>query len=461
METPADGAPKLWRRGTLVYTLSGLVFLFCWLLLGDFAWQLKERSVSDTARLVLRNFAASDLLVGLLIGSLPGAFAMIIGPVISVKSDRHRGRWGRRIPFLLVPLPAVVISMTGLAISPWLGAHLHDLLGGRSPGLNNCVLVTFAVCWAFFEIASILANATFGGLINDTVPQEVIGRFYALFRMVSLIDGIIFNRFLIKHAEHYFFWIFIGGGLLYGIGFTLMCVMVKEGEYPPVEPLDETARPGRFQAIRSYLRECFATPYYLWLFLALILCSLSFSPVNSFSLFYARSIGMSTEDYGGYIWPSYACSLTLAYPLGWLADRIHPLRLGIASILLYAVVTLWGAAFAITPRTFGYAFMAHTFISGTYMTAMASVGQRLYPKLKFAQFASASGLLDSVCRILLPSAMGLILDANGHNYRITFLVSGLFSSFGFVALVVVHRKFMQLGGPGNYIAPHVQPPDPV
>lgn len=450
---PTESSSKTWKVGTLVYTASGLVALFCWLLFGDFAWQLKERSVTATAQLVLRKFEASDFLVGLLVGSLPAALGMIIGPIVSVRSDRHRGRWGRRIPYLLVPLPVVVLSMVGLALCPTLGKHLHALLGANSPGFNQCVLATFVGCWGFFEVASIVANAVFGGLINDVVPHAVIGRFFGLFRMVSLIDGIIFNYFLIKHAEQHFFWIFIGTGLFYGIGFSIMCLMVKEGEYRPPDPLGESGRPGWWDAIRAYVRECFANPYYLWVFLATTLCALSFSPVNTFSIFYAKSLGMSMETYGKYIAGSYACSLALAYFLGSLADRFHPLRLGIVSLAIYAAVMLWGASYATDAGRFGVAFVAHTVISGAFFTSTASLGQRLYPKLKFAQFASAAGILNAAAFALLPPTMGRILDASGHNYRLTFLGSGILAALGLAGLLIVHHQFLKLGGPHHYVPP--------
>jgi hypothetical protein len=93
---PGQPAAKTWKAGTLTYTAAGLVVLFAWLLVGDFAWQLKERSVGATAQLILKKFGAADLLVGLLIGSVPAALGMIIGPVISMRSDRFRSRWGRR-----------------------------------------------------------------------------------------------------------------------------------------------------------------------------------------------------------------------------------------------------------------------------------------------------------------------------------------------------------------------------
>jgi len=457
--SPSDSAPlppsgpKVWKVGTLTYTAGGLVLLFCLLLFGDFAWQLKERSVGATAQLVLKKFQASDFLVGLLLSSIPAAIGMIIGPVISVRSDRHRGKWGRRIPFILVPLPFVVASMAGLAFAPTVGGQVHLWLGAGSPGLNFCVLGTFALFWGIFDIFSIMANAVFGGLINDVVPQAVIGRFFALFRMVSLVDGMIFNYFIIKHAEAHYFWIFIGTGLFYGIGFAIMLLNVKEGEYPPPKPVDETARPSRLQGIRDYFRECYTTPFYLWVFIGGIVCGMSFSPVNSFSIFYAKSLGMSMELYGKYLTVSFACSFVLAFFLGYLADRFHPLRLGMVAIGLYAAISIYGALFATDPRTFGFAFLAHTIISGTYFTSMASLGQRLYPKQKFAQFASAGGLLGAVCGGAMPPLIGLVLDWSHHNYRLTFVMGAFFATAGFIALAVVYRKFLKLGGPQNYVAP--------
>lgn len=452
MSSTQSTGPKSWKIGTLTYTTTGLVVLFAWLLVGDFAWQLKERSVGATAQLVLKSFGSPDVLVGLLIGSVPAAIGLILGPIISVRSDRARTRWGRRIPFLLVPLPVVVFSMFGLAATPHVGAWIHEFLGPRSPGPMGSSLLAFSIFWVFFELATIVTNALFGALINDVVPHEVIGRFFGLFRIVSLVDGIIFNVFLIKHAEEYYAWIFIGTGLIYGIGFTLMCLMVKEGEYPPPDAVED-GRPGRLASFKTYMRECFTTPFYLLVFGAVIFGALSFGPVNSFSIFYAKQLGIEMEIYGRFIAASYAVSLTLAYFLGILADKFHPVRMGIACLALYAAIALWGAFSISNLTTFGIAFVGHTVVSGAYLTATASIAQRLYPKLKFAQFASGQGILQAVCNGLMPPAVGLFLDLNHHNYRMTFLFSGLLALAGLVFYILVNRRFIQLGGPDHYRAP--------
>ena len=458
MSTPTKNSPKTWKAGTLTYSTGGLMVLFAWLLVGDFAWQLKERSVATTAQLVLKSFGSPDLLVGLLIGSVPAAIGLIIGPIISVKSDRTRTRWGRRIPFLLIPLPVVVLSMFGLAATPHLGAWIHEFLGARSPGPMGSSLLAFSIFWVLFELATIITNALFDALINDVVPHETIGRFFGMFRIVSLVGGMIFNVFLIKHAEEYYSWIFIATGLIYGIGFTLMCLMVKEGQYPPPEPQAPGAS-GRLMGFKTYLRECFATPFYLLVFGAVILGWVCFAPVNSFSIFYAKQLGINMEIYGQFTAVSYAVSLVLAYILGILADKFHPIRMGIACLALYAAIAIWGAFSITNLTTFGIAYIGHTVMSGAYLTSTASITQRLYPKLKFAQFASGQGILLAIFNGIMPPAVGLFLDLNHHNYRMTFLFSGLIAVGGLLFYIMVYRRFIQLGGPQHYLAPLSETPE--
>ena len=99
-----DGAPlparPIYAVGTLRYTRPGLVRLFSWLLWGDFVWSLKDRSVQPVFQLILKHFHASDETVSLLMVSLPQTIALVLMPVVSYRSDRHRGRWGRRVPYL-------------------------------------------------------------------------------------------------------------------------------------------------------------------------------------------------------------------------------------------------------------------------------------------------------------------------------------------------------------------------
>lgn len=428
--------------------------LFAWLLWGDFAWNMKERAVQPMSQMLFKQFKASDLWIGLLVTSLPAALGMLLGPIISVKSDNHRGRWGRRIPYLLIPTPIAAGAMVAMAYTAELAAVLHTVPGASHFDIITCRLIVFSLSWTIFEVFTVIANAVFGGLINDVVPQAVIGRFFGLFRAVSLTAGILFNKFLIGHAEEYYKVIFLSLGALYGVGFTVMCLMVKEGEYPPPQPRQKGTFKTRFvEPIKVYLRECSAHPFYLWLFIALMVGNVAFAPVNSFDVAYAKSIGLSMERFGDLRSTTYAISLSLAFFLGWMADKFHPLRLGIISLALYAVIALWGGLFAKGVGSFSVAYISHGVISGIFFTGTASIGQRLFPRAKFAQFGSAAGIVGAIGFMLVPPFLGQFLDMTGHVYRYTFVLGGILASVALVSFVVVYRQFNVLGGSKNYQPP--------
>lgn len=446
--------PKTWSVGTLTYTAGGLVALFCWLLWGDFAASLKDRSVPAVVQLLLKKFEASDTIAGLLIGSLPAVIGLVVVPIVSYRSDRHRGPWGRRIPYLLIVTPIAAFSMVGLAFSPQLGALLHESLGARSPGLNSSILIFFGLFWTSFEFASIvLAGSLIGALINDVVPQPVLGRFFGLFRALSLIAGMIFNYWLLGKAETHFIWVFLGIGLLYGVGFTVMCLKVKEGGYPPPPPVKPGVAGGFFTAAAQYFRESFTKPYYLWVFAAINLTWMAFVPVNLFGVFFAKSVNMNMDTYGK-IWAfTYLISLVMAYVLGWLADRFHPLRVGMVVLAAYMLATLWGGLFAKDARTFAFALVATGMLSGTWQTATASLPQRLFPHSSFAQYSSAMGIVGGFCNVLLPPLVGRFLDLTHHVYRYTHLVASGIALLALLTSFVLYRKFVALGGPKAYVAP--------
>lgn len=451
VDTPADlgGAPRQWRQGSLVYGVGGLAVLFAWLLLGDFAWSLKERAVVPVAQVLLKQLQASDFFIALVVGSLPAALGMLLGPVIAVRSDRHRGSLGRRIPYLLLPTPPIVVGLLGMAATPWVGALLHDLSG---VSLRVCQLAWFSLMWTLFEVASVTANAVFGGLINDVVPQALVGRFYGLFRATSLLAGIGFSSQVLGHAEQQFASIFAGIALIYGVCFVLLCWRVKEGGYPPPEPVP-AEQGGWLSATQRYLRECFSQRFYVSLFVAMMLGLVSGSPVNSFGVFYAKQVGLGLDGYGQALAVTYAFSLALALPVGWLADRFHPLRVGLASVAVYALCMFVAGLWVQDAGQFGFAFVLHGVLSGVYLTGTAALGQYLFPRASFAQFFSAMNLLAALGYMLVAPGMGAWLDATGSHYRHTFLASGALAAGSAFCYLMVARQMRELGGFAAYRAP--------
>ncbi|HEY9250588.1 MAG TPA: MFS transporter [Rariglobus sp.] len=450
--------PKRWTCGTLTYTSGGLVVLFLWLLWGDFAWSMRDRSVGPMAQWYLNHLNVPNLLFGLLISSFPAAIGLVLGPIISVKSDRHRGKWGRRIPFLLVTTPIAALGMIGIGLTPLLAKWVHGFFPGQSEVF--VAVLCFGIFWAAFEFASIAGQAVFGGLINDIVPRPLLGRFYGLFRAVSLIDGMIFNFWVMGKVPEHFTLILVVIGVFYGTAFFWVCLKVKEGAYPPPPATTPAKSPGApgiahgfYAGVRTYFRECFSQPYYLAVFVLVMSAGLTFGPVNTFSIPYARSLEIDMRIYGRALALTFFISLGLSFFLGWLADVFHPLRMAMSTLLGYALVTAWGAIYANDANSFLIAWVMHGVLSGCYFTSAASLGQRLFPRSRYAQFASAAGILTSLANMVLAPVMGSFIDLTGGIYRHTFTAGCCLALLALGTAWHVHGKFMRLGGPKNYTAP--------
>ncbi|MBC2592822.1 MFS transporter [Ruficoccus amylovorans] len=445
---------RTWSVGTLVYTSGGLAILFFWLLLGDFSWSMRDRSVGPLSQWYLSSLEVPNLVFGLIVSSFPAAIGLILGPIISVKSDRHRGRWGRRIPFLLITTPMAALGMIGIGVTPLIASWVH----GHFPDQEEWVVAVacFSVFWAFFEFATIAGQAVFGGLINDVVPKELLGRFYGMFRAISLIDGMIFNYWIMGKAPSHFTLILIVVGVFYGTSFMLVCFRVKEGEYPPPPSREKSTCGiiGNFWSeVRLYCRQCFTNPYYLSIFVMMTLATISFYPVNIFALPYARSLDISMDLYGKALALTYGISLSITFFIGWLVDVFHPLRVAMVSLFGYMLATLWGSLLADTQQSFLVAWVAHGVLSGCFFTSSASLGQRLYPHEKFAQFASAAGIFTSMSVVGIGPLVGTIIDLSGNVYRYTFTAGLILSASALLVAFYVYRRFTELGGTGSYSAP--------
>lgn len=447
--------PKTWQHGTLVYTLGGLISLFFLLLVGDVAWSLKERAVTPIAQIVLRKFEASDFLIAILVGSFPAALGLLIGPVVAAKSDLHRSPRGRRIPFLLVPTPFVVLGLVGMAYSESIAATLFSIIGLKQVISVSLNLLVFSFFWTVFEIASVTVNSIFYGLIADVVPSKVAGRFYGMFRAVSLFVGIVFTGKVLGHVESHYGSILSLVGVIYGLGFGLMCLKVKEGE------AHNTTEDRKNDGLRSLMVSYYGiyrSGFYLSLFMVVVLGTLSFVPLNTFGLFYSQKLGLGVNGYGQALAVTFGVSLVLSLPIGWLADRYHPLRVGAVIIAIYAVLMLASSAMVQNSEQLRLGLIAHGVVSGAFWTATASLGQYLFPAKDFARFYAAMQVLAAFGYMALPPTLGAVFDGNGRDYRVSFLVAAALSLLSLIACLISLKNIGQVTRVhGCYVPPDICP----
>jgi hypothetical protein len=392
-------------------SLAGLGALLLWLLCGDLGVTIRERAALPTALELLRRYAASDTTISLLLSTVPAALSMLLVP---------------RKPFLLVAAPIGCLAMLGLAASPtWAGA-LDTALGPWSPGLAQCRLVLFCLFWAVFDCAAISAFSLFNGLVSDLVPVRLLGRFFAVFRIVGLSVGIAYQQWIFALTDLHLREVLIGAGLFFCLPVVAMALGVKETPLPPdAAPAVKPMRRLRFPF--EHVLECFSYRPYGWAVAVFVLASVTFGPFNTFYLHYAHAAGIAKSTLGTLTAAGYAVSIVSAFAIGWLADRYGPMRVSMVIMTAYCAVSAAGFAGVSDAASFRAFYFAHVVISGAWFTAAASMPMALFPRARFVQFNSTKDLMVVFGTILVSGVQGPVLDLSGHDYRFTLLAGAVFS----------------------------------
>lgn len=454
--------------GTLVYTKAGLFTLFAWLLWGDFCFTLMEGIWPNILPLVLKSEGAPNTVTALVITTIPNLMNFFLNPIISTISDRHRGRRGRRIPFLLYSAPFISFFLVLMGFSREIGRQLHAWMGDWVPHLTPAMMTVGVICvlivlFRFFEL---FVATIFYYLFKDVVPTPFMGRFLGLFRVIGALAGAMFNIFFFKYAESHTAVIFLAAAVLYGTAFLLMGLNVKEGEYPPPDArLTQVRSP--LGVIRVFFSECFSHRIFRRLFAYSALAGIS-GAINVFSIFMAFSIGLTIDEVGKVAGFSAIVGMLLLYPMGALVDRYHPLRVTIIAQIAFCTITIfqWVFLFYDFPRD--VAFWIYASLLGVSIPILAAntaaslpLVMRLFPHEQFGQFCSANAMCSALGISLGGVLSGLFLDAlkgrysnqGDFYYRFVPVWNSVFMSLAALMMILVYREWNRLGGDKNYRPP--------
>lgn len=466
--TAPEDQRERFRCGTLLYTKAGLFTLFSWLLWGDFCFTLMEQIWPNILPLMLKAQGAPNIAMSVIVTIIPSAMNFVLNPIISTASDRYRSRRGRRIPFLLLATPCVTFFLILLGFSRQLGEALHGLLAGVFPGWQQAgvtvgLIGLLVVGFRFFEL---FVNTVFWYLFNDVVPVAFMGRFLAFFRIAGSLAGAFFNFFLFKYAQSHTSEIFLGVALLYGTMFFLMCLNVKEGQYPEPEAIGGTEGTA-FGAVKGFFRECFTARIYRLVFTYNALY-LTGAAVNTFMIFAAFSIGLSLEQVGQVAGGALIMTVLLMYPMGALVDRYNPLRVMIAAQIGMGLAYAGKLIFLFHDFSKPHAFLIYAVAAGlavpmnaANLAASMPMLMRVFPKERFGQFCAANAMCGALGTVVGGFLAGLLLDrARGffavggdYYYRIVPAWSMLFAAFTAGATYLVYREWLALGGSKGYVPP--------
>jgi maltose/moltooligosaccharide transporter len=437
----------IYSVGTLRYNKRQLFVLFFWLMWSGIGFNLVE-DISSLNSIMMRDLGATFTQMALL-GSLGGFITPFINPWISTWSDRHRSPYGRRRPFIFATVCLYAIATIPVPFMPDLFNYLqHFPAMGRLFSyipINGAVFL-IGVCGFFsglFNAAFLTASCY---LAWDVVPENVLGRFNSIWSNVGMLAAFVWSFWIYGQAEHHMKEVYVGLGIVSLVIYLISVWQVKEGEYPPP---DEHKKGGILAPIRAYIVECFSSKYFLWIFAANLFYQLG-NRGNWYQFnFLHYDLKLSLGDIGwadglGRLAAS-GFGLILGFYLGSITDRLKPVRIIAAVMILRAMVPLWGYFCIHDKQSYLIMVCMGNMMGFVYSVVFGAFTVEIFPRDKLGQFCSAQALFYQFVSNVTDPLVGMLFDHLKNN-RFAYIWTDFFYILAGLTYLKVYYNWKEKRG---------------
>ena len=331
------------------------------------------------------------------------------------KSDHTISRWGRRIPFLWISTPFILVSVV---VFPFID--------------NKWILLGVMIVQLFFMDMKL---STISLLPIDLVPRNILARTNVVPGIVMGVMSFFVLRYGMKLSD-------VNETLPFLIGAAVMLVTsivsglnIKE---PPIQtPATEPFRPW------SALKVGWRDRRMIILMLAVPMLGALPAMYNAWIWLFAKNeLNLTRTEMGASLSWASILGLVLTFPCAWLVDRISPYKLaGIFVVLNGALLTslLWVSSQS------GLIVVAFMFVLATAFGGAASmmVFRMAHPK-DVGSVSSSLALINNAFNATLALLSGQLIERLGQNYHAAFILGFCFCVLGLIVLLY-YRHLMTSG----------------
>ncbi|MCL2648594.1 MAG: hypothetical protein FWD61_16585 [Phycisphaerales bacterium] len=464
--------------GSLVYKRKALLVMCLWLLWGDLVFSLCDGHVYGACMaLQLDRIDIPKDWIGYIMGTAGAWIHLFMVPIVSFRSDRTRSRMGRRIPYIIWTIVPLSICLAALGFTDDIAAYIRasDWPDRLHLEPTHLVIIVIAAMIIVFDVANVFVNCVWWYLIRDVVPPKFIARFMTVFGIVGTLTNMLWTKIFFPMRQTHTAYLYVGASLLYLFGFGLMCLMVKEGTYPPPGAIPHRASWfARFrEACKIYFTQSFQHPLIVMQYAGTAIGAFVGACAFCQTFFYVRYLGFKDKDLADFGFYTLLIILVIKYPIGWLIDKkIHPMKTVFYSSLLLLPVPFFN--FYMQDYQFGTilisAFTIYMAIA-LYQLPIVQFNSlsdfplktKLFPAAQYGQFSSANQVVGNVIRlgasIVGARFMGWMNDKFGQEgNKYLWLWQGLFGMIAFTSMCVMFRYWHLFGG-ANFKLDLNAPPD--
>lgn len=402
-------APELaayYRDRRLVTRNAALI-----LLLG-LGWSVCFSVVGPLMQLRMNAAGLNEGALGLLNSVNSWAISILV-MYFSWKSDHTVSRFGRRIPYLFISSPFIILTVV---LFPFFA--------------DKWILIGLMIVQLFFMD---MKNSTCSILYIDCIPRAILARVCSLMGVVLSGVGFLAMRYGMKLAD-------ISEKMPYLLTGVILIITSLTGGFlirePPIRtPTTESFKP--WSAIKIGWRDRRA-----------IVLMLGVGAIQSFWIMYSTWIwlyaknvlGLTRAESGAAISWSVLAGVVVAYPAGWAIDRLGSYPV-LATYWVLSMVTCIMSLNMSTIHGLTAVTLMCSILGPMYGAADIMVYKSSHPA-EIGSVTSTNAFLRNLYTGCLVFVSGFLIEKSGHNYKLAFILGMVMSTVGF-GLFFVYRHLMR------------------
>lgn len=350
--------------------------------------------------------------------TLDNVMVLLLGAFVGIWSDGLKSKLGRRLPFVLIPMPFMVL---GLIAAGFIPGMIPAALNGNTGALTH-LFVPFFISLMVVLTANVFMQTPATAMIYDWTPSEKRTTTSATAGVVSFLVALII---LIVGAGLYEIFpplpFLFAAGLLFVV--TLLVWFFMKGTPEPATVDDENLSPRQiFASLRGLPRERLASLGFL---IGSGFCvGMGLATLGTFLSSYAVSkLGMETGAAGGLMVIFLLVNAFLSFPSAAITNRIgrKRARLGGFAIMLAGCLLI-----VIAPSS---TMMYVTLVVFSIGYTLCAIGDMpMYtdhmPSDKFmATVVSMQVFQFTISSIFGPVVGGSVVEAGGNDYSLIWILT--------------------------------------
>ena len=385
-------------------------------------------------------FGLTPKVVGIIL-VLDNIVAFLLAPIIGAWSDGYRGRFGRRMPFVV---PTVLLAAFALAAVPF----IYKAIPAASSGNFSLLLPLFIPFFLLLMLVLVplaVARTPIDALVYDLAPSRDRGKARSLGIILATLLSIglgILGSILYDMNITFPFLL----SMVVTLGLVVLGIfLIKERKGSEISVDDEAGNEQNEAGLKRTISVVRSFPVenkrsILFMAMNILLGAFGFSLIQAFLSSYNMTVLGATQAAAGLPFLIAGGTVMLAaFPAALLGNKIGRRRTMMIGCLGWAAVAL--VIFLTSSKALFIPLMVVTaaFYALWYVNSFVTLIDSAPDDKAIGTMTALTSMANMAGMSIGPALTGILIEASGYNYSMIFITQTVVAGLAFLALIPVRR----------------------